>query len=267
MRPVWWLERADAEVGGRIFISIPELYIEGDATVLEIGPCEVDSRSVPTGHRLVTGTFAHRRPNVLNIWLDGQDEPLGVTPSHPIFSADRNTFVAAGELGVGEGLRTQTGIVRVVGVTLRAGRYEVFNLEVHRDHTFFVTKEAVWVHNSYGRVVVDFWETKAGPHVTVRVDDGVPTHLTMNPKTRVSGVEPVRNIRGKLIGTKTINIKDARAAKRAQFKSRGVTGNYCIDTNSCRTHVEDVIRAGGGSVPPGSYSDYARDLYEWFYNL
>ena len=40
-------------------------------------------------------------------------------------------------------------------------------------------------------------------------------------------------------------------------------GNFCRQSNSCRTHVEDVIRAGGGNVPTTPYID----LLRWFEEL
>jgi hypothetical protein len=114
LRPLWWLEEQQAEVGGTVDIQVPECGIEGRAEVLAIEPCPpIKPRP---GLRVVTGTFKHRASQVLDVYVEGLDEPIGTTPNHPFWSEDRQTFVRADELKAGEHLRAFNGtpIVRRV---------------------------------------------------------------------------------------------------------------------------------------------------------
>jgi hypothetical protein len=61
------------------------------------------------GCRIVTGTFAHGSGQILDVAVEGLAEPIGTTASHPFWSEDRRAFVPAGELAVGETLRTAAG--------------------------------------------------------------------------------------------------------------------------------------------------------------
>ena len=48
-----------------------------------VEPCpEIAERPHP-GCRLVTGTFAHTATNVVDLQLEGQPHPIGVTATHP----------------------------------------------------------------------------------------------------------------------------------------------------------------------------------------
>jgi len=67
LRPLWWLEEANAEVGGTIALSMPEMGIEGDAKVVNIGPCKAGSRNGNSKHPVVTGKFTHENAVVLDL--------------------------------------------------------------------------------------------------------------------------------------------------------------------------------------------------------
>jgi hypothetical protein len=96
---------------------------------------------------VVTGQFVTDWAEVVDVYFKGFDKPLGVTPQHPIFSADRNTWVASGEVQPGERLQAVDGTVSVDRVVPRPGRSKVFNVEVSRYHTYFVGDAAIWAHN------------------------------------------------------------------------------------------------------------------------
>ncbi len=59
IRPQWWLQGTGAAVGGSIDIGL-----SGEATVLAIGPCDVDSRETRQGMSIVTGKIRHRNATV-----------------------------------------------------------------------------------------------------------------------------------------------------------------------------------------------------------
>ncbi len=121
----------------------------GDAEVLSIGPCpEVAARPSPR-HRLVTGTFLHASADVLDLAVEGLDEPIGTTAVHLFWSVDRGDFVPAAELRAGEWLRTAEGEVRRVISSVARGTPEpVYNLEVDGQHVYYVSTSHLLVHNT-----------------------------------------------------------------------------------------------------------------------
>ena len=145
LRPLWWIQKVGAEEGKTISLSIPEMGVYGPTKVLSI---EHMKPGPPRGAGVVTGTFKHSAANVLDLQLEGESKPIGVTYNHPFRSADRNDWVVAGELKKGEQVVTRTGTTKVISVKKRPGQEEVYNLEVHKDHTFFVGETGAWVHNS-----------------------------------------------------------------------------------------------------------------------
>jgi hypothetical protein len=119
----------------------------GPAEVVEVSPCpELE----PGAGRLVTGTFFHHSGEVLDIAVDGLTEPIGCTGAHPFWSEDRQDFVPARELVLGETLRTESGTLRqITRITPRRGPpVPVFNLEVDAEHVYYVSVDGVLVHNA-----------------------------------------------------------------------------------------------------------------------
>ena len=147
LRPLWWLAEADAQVGGTIFLSMPEMGIEGDAEVLEIGPCTVVADADEPGQQVVTGTFCHQNAVVLDLYFDASPEPLSATASHPFWSASREGWVEAGELELGEYVATRDGIAQLTRRALRPGLHKVYNIEVHQTHNYYVANLGILVHN------------------------------------------------------------------------------------------------------------------------
>jgi hypothetical protein len=137
----------DAElVGRKMVLGLPEFGAVGPATIVAVAPCPALESG--TG-RLVTGRFRHQAATVLDLEIDAQAELLGTTDYHPFWSDDRHAFVRAGELRVGETLRTVTGgRTHVVRKTLRSVPQDVFNLEVEGAHCFYVSQSGILVHNT-----------------------------------------------------------------------------------------------------------------------
>ncbi|WP_417388076.1 Hint domain-containing protein [Gimesia sp.] len=79
--------------------------------------------------------------------MEVESKPIGTTPNHPIRSVDRDAFVRADSLSVGEHLQTLNGITRVTSITARGPPEPVYNLEVQVKHTYFVADSGVLVHN------------------------------------------------------------------------------------------------------------------------
>lgn len=155
LRPNWWLRETGIDSVGKIFyLSMPEMGAEGYAKVTAIRINQIDTRlwkEYRKGdylNRPVTGRFEHESDNVYNLTFESNSKPLGVTGSHPIWSIDRNDWVAAGNLRIGESIKTQDGITRLASKQKILGKYKVYNLEIYRDHTFLVSTNKILTHNN-----------------------------------------------------------------------------------------------------------------------
>jgi hypothetical protein len=96
---------------------------------------------------VVTGRFVTVGAEVVDLRLEYVQNPIGVTPEHPLYSLDRQGWIPARELQIGEVLRTIDGEARVESVMPRAERATVYNVEVSKYHTYFVGDVGVWAHN------------------------------------------------------------------------------------------------------------------------
>tara|TARA_R110002096_G_scaffold346811_1_gene540331 strand:- start:1289 stop:2203 length:915 start_codon:yes stop_codon:yes gene_type:complete len=86
LRPLSWIYRHHAQPGAVIQLNMPELHVVGAAEVLSISDCPpIDPGDGP----VVISTFKNVSHNVLNIYVEGETEPIGVAAGHPIWSEDR----------------------------------------------------------------------------------------------------------------------------------------------------------------------------------
>ncbi len=161
LRSLDWIEDYGAHVGGSVFLDMPEMGACGLAEVLAIEPCpatEPDDRSgrmkgeggsQHNGEgRLVTGTFRHTSGEVYDLKLACESKPIGVTATHPFWSVDRNAWVSAINLEIGETLKTLTGTTVVQSRSRREEPETVYNIEVEGDHCYRVGESGVLVHNA-----------------------------------------------------------------------------------------------------------------------
>ncbi|WP_339733986.1 polymorphic toxin-type HINT domain-containing protein [uncultured Gimesia sp.] len=145
LRPLSWIRRHRARPGAVIELNMPEMYVVGAAEVLSISDCPpIDPGDGP----VVLSTFKNIANNVLNIYVEGETEPIGVTAGHPIWSEDRQAFIHSDQLQPGERLRSALGrTVRITSIEIRAGPEPVYNLEVAGEHVYSVTNSGLLVHN------------------------------------------------------------------------------------------------------------------------
>jgi hypothetical protein len=122
-----------------------EMAVVGLAEVLAIEPCPPLEEGKG---RLVTGTFHHPSGEVYDLKLASESKPLGVTATHPFWSCDRNDWVSAINLRIGETLKTLTGTTHVERITKRPQPEPVYNIEVEGDHVYRVGESGVLVHNA-----------------------------------------------------------------------------------------------------------------------
>ncbi|MFM9965206.1 MAG: polymorphic toxin-type HINT domain-containing protein, partial [Planctomycetaceae bacterium] len=147
-RPTWWLEAEQVKAGGKYEFDMEEVGAVGMADVLSIDECQEPPRRQNEHHRLVTGKFEHEATNVIDLYVEGQDEPIGTTANHPFWSADRQAFVEAASLRPGENLLNAEGHrIQVVTHSARPGPQAVFNLEVDGTHVYHVSRTGCLVHN------------------------------------------------------------------------------------------------------------------------
>ena len=149
LRPLSWIRQNDALPGAVIQLEIPEIHVAGDAEVLSIADCPPIRRGPGS---VVTGTFQHVSDEVISVFVEGEPEPIGTTSQHPFWSRDRNAFVPAGELRIGEELKTALGTsTRVTSIEIRAGPETVYGLEVAGEHVYQITNAGLLVHNACGK--------------------------------------------------------------------------------------------------------------------
>ena len=148
LRPRVWLESLGADVGSEIRLRIPDTSVYGHALVTGVGPCPESVREGRPGYRPVIGVFRNLAPEVCRVEFEGGESALVGTAAHNVFSLTRNGWVELGDLLPGERVRTATGAATVSRSRPQATPQAVFNLEVHRGHTYFAGGEAVLVHNN-----------------------------------------------------------------------------------------------------------------------
>ncbi len=146
LRPLPWLTHTGAEEGGTVDLTMPEMGIRGPAAVVSIGPCP-DLAEPHPGARPVTGKFVTTNAQTMDLHLAEQERPITATGTHPFWSLDREDWVVARDLKNGEKLQTLNGTATVESINPRPGLEPVYNIEVHRDHTYFASDATLLVHN------------------------------------------------------------------------------------------------------------------------
>ncbi len=255
LRQLSWLSENHVVEGGMIPFCVPELSIEGPACVLAIEPCpEIE----PGRGRVITGTFRTTNCRVLQVRLPGEDRPLEPTPPHRFKSLDRNDWIPAEELRIGENLQTKAGqVVTVESIGPKPGLHRVHNFEVEGEHHFFVGKTGVLVHNSYSTagtatVRLESIEGQRVPHYTVETDfQGVQLHTEQLVDKGAGTTTITEALRYQVITQEgQVDLPDAEAAQVYQESVlRTDTGPYDYYRNSCVTHVVNVLNAGGLDLP------------------
>jgi len=93
-------------LGETLELDLPEMGAVGKALIVGIAPCPEIEKGAG---RIITVRFIHQAANVVDLKLSSETEPIGTTDNHPFWSEERQEYVPAGELRVGETLRTVNG--------------------------------------------------------------------------------------------------------------------------------------------------------------
>lgn len=122
------------------------LKAKGNAEIISVSDCPtIEAGDGP----VITGTFQHLADDIFNIYVENEKTPIGATSEHPFWSNDRQNFIPAKELRVGEELETSLGkSSRVISIEPRGGKDMVYGLEVAGEHVYHITSNSLLVHNS-----------------------------------------------------------------------------------------------------------------------
>jgi hypothetical protein len=142
-----WLGERGAEVGGRLWLDLPEAGARGWARVLEVNPCPPLPHPLP-GYRLVTGCFEYSSGAVYELAVRGEARAIRVTATHPLWSVDRGEWVQVKDLRRDERLLASDGSTPgIESLVLREQAERVYNIEVEGDHCYRVGQQGLLVHN------------------------------------------------------------------------------------------------------------------------
>ncbi len=139
-----WFRAHSPEVGGWIYLEMPEMGVHGEASVDSIAPCPPIE---PGEGRVITATFHHSVGKCHNLKIGSEGSPIGVTDLHPFWSVDRNKWATTIDLQIGEAVKTLPGATIVESRTRREESEAVYNIEVEGDHCYRVSESGALVHN------------------------------------------------------------------------------------------------------------------------
>ncbi|MCG3131835.1 MAG: hypothetical protein FLDDKLPJ_02645 [Phycisphaerae bacterium] len=136
---------AECRLTGTAWLELPELGLSGQAEVTSI-------RAYPevkagTG-RLVLSTITQLSAHLLRLEVNGGEEIIDLTETHRLYSADRDSWVPAFDVRVGECLTSLDDVVEITGIQRLSGVRQVYNLEIQTDHCYYVSSLALLSHNS-----------------------------------------------------------------------------------------------------------------------
>ncbi|MEL6676776.1 MAG: hypothetical protein AAFR61_31490 [Bacteroidota bacterium] len=153
-RPNWWIQQKGADkIGHIVHINLPEMGLQGDATVLQILPNQLDTRFWQEKRqgdyilRPITAKFEHQSDQVAHYFFEGLDQPIGATASHLFWSVDHQTWQQIRDFEIGQRVKTPQGVAVLKAIQPLPGLQTVYNLEVYRDHNYAVSDLGILVHN------------------------------------------------------------------------------------------------------------------------
>ena len=152
LQPPEWVATHGARPGARVPmpLELREMGSRADSVgvVVSNGPCpEIQ----PGRGRVVLGTVNHLNTDVLELTITdqrGHQELVRPTARHKFFSADRQQWIPASELNIGEHLAGADGQLTLVNRTHLPGKHRVYNMTVEEEHVYHVSLLGALVHNN-----------------------------------------------------------------------------------------------------------------------
>ncbi|MBE7462590.1 MAG: hypothetical protein HS116_03750 [Planctomycetes bacterium] len=145
LRPVAYWDGLGLDVGDIERIALPEMSIRARMEVVAVGPCP----PIASGPgRVVLSTFKSRATNILRLHTQDRAAPVEMTPRHRVFSVTHQGWVPADALRPDDEVKTRRGTARVAALSAVEQAVSVFNIEVERQHCYFISDAEILVHNA-----------------------------------------------------------------------------------------------------------------------
>ena len=151
LRPNWWVEKYMNQVGDKIYLTLEEMAISGEAVVTNISAANFQVDNHQSDKRPIIGKFTNKSDGIYRLYFEGLEEPIGVTAKHPIWSVTRLGWIDAESLEEGELVQSETGEhIRLLTKVYEPETHTTYNIEVYDAHNYFVSDAAILVHNTGG---------------------------------------------------------------------------------------------------------------------
>jgi hypothetical protein len=154
LQPPEWMEANEVALGGQapIPLDLVEMGLPEDlpATVTAIEFCP---ELQPGAGRVVLTTVSSLSSNVMELALRdawGRVATVKPTALHKFYSEDRDEWLSAEDLLVGERLSGLTGTIVLLARRSVPGTDRVYNMTVETDHSYYVCGVGLWSHNNPG---------------------------------------------------------------------------------------------------------------------
>ena len=145
LRPVEWISDNRVAVGQTLRFSSNDESLSGTAQIHAISPCPNIAQG--SGAVVIGKAVTHSPADVVEVAVEGGTAVRG-TPTHAVWSASRNEWVALGDLKNHECVRIGThDTAKVLSVSAIVSRERVYNLEIHGEHVFQIGRDGILVHN------------------------------------------------------------------------------------------------------------------------
>ena len=244
LRPRWWLEENNLAVGTSVDIHVEELQVSGLAEIQSVE----DSPIIAEGEgSVITSLFkTHVASELVTMTLEAGTSLTG-TPVHPVWSLDRNDWVALGELQQGESLSAESGPIAIASIELLRSAVPVYNFETHGEHVYQVTALGLLVHNSCttrANHVYAIFNKKTGEIIKYGISSGKIARLGINAGKSyraTAQLAKLSKIHGVSVGSFPVAKNLTRA--KALAKERGLVNAFSV-----RTRVP-LSRPPGNALP------------------
>ena len=243
------LDASDLQlVGLSVEMDLHEMGATGTAVITDIAPCP----PIRLGEgQPVTATFSHPpSTKVLDVLLESETTPIGVTDNHLFWSVDRERFFPIGKMEIGERVQSFHGDTKRIEAKLpRPGPQVVYNLEVYGEHVYFVGEQGLLAHNEYIRNGPNSGELvyRGGGLRELQADAAaIFAHLD---EARDAGIASVR-VNGNVLNT-SLNKRGPTLSLVADAETGLMTARQNVPNNVRAVHQSEVVsrRVAQGAGP------------------
>ena len=279
-RPNWWIKHYKADkVGNRFNIFISDMNVAGEAEVLKIQGQQIDTRietHKAEGNykfRPVTGKFERTSSDVWTYYFENGDT-IGCTPNHPYYSQDRLEYVPIGEINIGENIKLagEKFTKLVSKVKHNKGSETVYNLEIYRDHNFYVGNQGLLVHNSclIGEIIeqsANWFKYKNFKGLILKIDKQTSGGIATAINTAENLPNIPTNAGKKLEAIVARTVQQKKEIKGYGVKVQRANGNPAGDMDIITDHELIEVKKSLSDVKIDQIAKYANIENDDFMNL